>query len=178
MSEKAHFRILSWAACRPLSKHNSMPVYATKSNRTLDRLMCMFSGLCPTLRPNHLPGSIEREASLWTSPLECCRWGWRRLYQWASQASSDPVQKAWETAIVWVRINTHAKGKGVGRCQWLSFGNHIRWYWNAKSRSLFSWLWIVHFTHLGTGIACKWANPGKLVQSVLSLHTGQPVCSL
>lgn len=148
-------------------------------NRTSDRLMCLFSGLCPTLRPNHLPGSIEWEVPLWASPLECCRWGWQRLYPWASEASSDPVQKACERQLesgCSLKLTPKAKelaGASGSVLETVSIGIEMQ-----REEVYFSWLWIVHLTHLGTGIACKWANPGKLGQSVLSLHTGQPVCSL
>lgn len=138
--------------------------------------MCMFSELCSTLRSKRLPGSIEQKVPERISPLEYCRWGCQKFYKWSSEALAGCSAKSlWEATTLWALIKTRAKCKGIGRCQQLYFRNCIHCHENAKGRGLFSWLWIVHFTHLGTSIACNLTSQGWVVQFALSF---QPSVSL
>ena len=106
-----------------------------QSSRTFDKLMCMFPGTCPPLRPNSLPESTEQKVSEWTSSLECCRWGHCRFYKWSSPEASPgySAKNLWETTL-WVPIKTQAKRKGIGKGQQLRFGNRIHWSLKCRKK--------------------------------------------
>lgn len=110
-----------------------------QSSRTFDKLMCMFPGTCPPLRPNSLPESTEQKVSEWTSSLECCRWGHCRFYKWSSPEASSghSAENLWETTTLWVPIKTHSKCKGIGKGQQLRFGNRFHWFLKCRKKFIF-----------------------------------------
>ena len=71
---KLHFRSLSWAACRQLNGHDSVPPYATTLKEHLtSRWACSLESVPHPDSTTFQVVSIKQEVPKWTSPLECCR---------------------------------------------------------------------------------------------------------